>query len=351
MQNYQCKTCGAELSWDPNAGCLKCQFCDSEFQVTDFEDATATTEEVASENVQEIEYSGVGDLEDGMVVYECNNCSGTVITQETTMATVCPYCGEAISITSKSVGEFRPKLCIPFAQSKKEIMELYKKYVSKSFLTPKAFKEESVVEKIQGLFAPFYLHTLTDKAKIIFTGEKCRSSKRGYDKVTTHDVYDLGIDAEALFEKIPTDASVRLDDQLMNALEPFNYEDIKDYNPAYMAGFLAEQTDDDKASLDVRAEERAKEGMRQSARQQLSEYSSLMQQMEHHDIVDHQSDYTMLPVWMLNVKHKDKRYTFAINGQTGKVVGKLPMDKLKLALIGAGSFIVPELISVILQFM
>ena len=136
----------------------------------------------------------------------------------------------------------------------------------------------------------------------------------------------------------------------MNALEPFNYEDIKDYNPAYMAGFLAEQTDDDKASLDVRAEERAKEGMRQSARQQLSEYSSLMQQMEHHDIVDHQSDYTMLPVWMLNVKHKDKRYTFAINGQTGKVVGKLPMDKLKLALIGAGSFIVPEIIAIILQF-
>ena len=117
-----------------------------------------------------------------------------------------------------------------------------------------------------------------------------------------------------------------------------------------MGGFLAEQTDDDKPSLDVRAEERAKEGMRQSARQQLSEYSSLMQQMEHHDIVDHQSDYTMLPVWMLNVKHKDKRYTFAINGQTGKVVGKLPMDKLKLALIGAGSFIVPEIIAIILQF-
>ena len=91
--------------------------------------------------------------------------------------------------------------------------------------------------------------------------------------------------------------------------------------------------------------------MRQSARQQLSEYSSLIQQMEHHEVIGHCSEYTMLPVWMLNVKHKDKRYTFAINGQTGKVVGKLPMNKLKLALIGAGSFIVPELISVILQFM
>ena len=348
MQNYQCKHCGADLSWDPEAGCLKCQYCGNEYQVTDFEDATLTNEPIEPENIEK-EYTNVEDLSNDMVVYECQNCSGTVIAQKTTMATVCPYCGEAISITSKSVGKFRPKLCIPFSRSKKEIIDLYKKYVSQSPLVPKNFKEESTVEKIQGLFAPFYLHTLIDKAKIVFSGEKCSDRKRGYDKVTKHDVYDIGIKADALFEKIPTDASVRLDNELMNSLEPFDYTECEDYNPAYMAGFLAEQIDDDETALNERAEERAREGMRASARKQTTGYSSVTIQMEEHNIENHKKEYTMLPVWMLNVKHKNNKYTFAINGQTGKVVGKLPLDKLKLGLIGLCSFVIPEIISIVIQ--
>ena len=39
--------------------------------------------------------------------------------------------------------------------------------------------------------------------------------------------------------------------------------------------------------------------------------------------------YSLLPVWMLNIKYKDQMYKFAINGQTGKVVGEYPVDKNK----------------------
>ena len=36
--------------------------------------------------------------------------------------------------------------------------------------------------------------------------------------------------------------------------------------------------------------------------------------------------YALMPVWMLNTKYRGKDYLFAMNGQTGKIVGELPMS-------------------------
>lgn len=349
MQNYNCKNCGAVLYWDAKEECLKCEFCDSKYQPSDFEDYTNTTEEVKNEESQK-EYTNSEPAED-MSVYECKNCGGEIVTLKTTMATICPYCGEAVSITSKSVGEFRPKLCIPFKNDKNEIIKLYKNYVNSSFLTPKVFKEESTVEKIQGLFTPFYLHTIDEHTTHHFEGDKITSSRRGNDKVTTHNIYDIIVDADANFKKIPTDASKRIDDEMMEAIEPFDYNGIKEYNPAYMAGFAAEQADVEKSELENRAKKRSKDAMYEKARGSLVGYSSLVLKSDNSNINNHESDYAMLPVWLLNVKYKEKKYVFAINGQNGKVVGKLPKDKLKLFLIGAGSFLASNIvISIVSMF-
>ena len=173
---------------------------------------------------------------------------------------------------------------------------------------------------------------MKDRAIHQFEGEKTSSRKVGYDKVTTHNVYALKIDAQGEFKRVPTDASVRVDDKLMEAIEPFNYDECKPYNPAYMAGFCAEQADDNKADLDSRAETRVQQAMKEKARSAFVGYSSVKALNEDNRITQHSSEYVMMPVWLLNVKHEDKKYTFAVNGQTGKVTGKLPIDKLKLFL-------------------
>lgn len=342
MQNYNCKNCGAVLYWDVDEGCLKCEFCGMKYQPSDFEDYTDTTEEVKSEEVEQ-EYTNTEAQED-MSVYECKNCGGEIVTLKTTMATICPYCGEAVSITSKSAGAFRPELCIPFKKKKKAAMQIYKKYVDRSFLTPKKFKQENTLEKCQGLFAPFYLHTIDDHAKHRFEGERVSYRKSGDDRVTTHRVYELVMDASGRFERVPTDGSVRIDDAMMEAIEPFNYSECEAYNPAYMAGFAAEQTDDDKSRLDARAVARIEDGMRIKAQQAFSDYSTVTLKNESNDISNHTSEYVMMPVWLLNVNHNGKKYTYAINGQSGKITGKLPLDKAKLISILVGTFVASNLI-------
>lgn len=346
MQNYNCKNCGAVLFWDPKSNCLKCDFCESEYQITDFEDNTMT-EEIVKDEALDNDYVAT-EVSDDMVVYACKTCGGEVVALKTTMATICPYCGEAISITSKSVGEFRPELVIPFARTKKEIMELYKKYVSGSFLTPKIFKDEHIIEKIQGVFVPFHLHTIQNRANYEFKGETSSSSRVGYDKVTTHKVYSLKIKSRGKYNRIPTDASKNIDNALMDSLEPFSYKEIQSYNPAYMAGFVAEQLDEDEQVMKNRAAKRCFQAMEAKSKNEFSSYENITTVHNENDIEQHHAEYTMLPVWMLNVKHLDKKYLFAVNGQSGKVVGKLPIDKLKLILVGIGSFIVSDLVVALL---
>lgn len=347
MQNYSCPTCGAQLYWDATKQSLYCKYCSSSFSPDDFADATIETEGEQKQTATQDKRSDnvVVSENEEVVVYECGTCGGEVIAQKTTMATVCPYCGEAVSITNKSVGEFRPELLIPFCHEKKEAIELFKQYVNKSFLTPAPFKQDNIIEKIQGLFVPFYLHTVVDTADNTLKGEKVSHHRRGDDRVATHKVYNLSVRATGKFDKLPTDAAKGIENELMDALEPFTYNELTDYHPAYMAGFLAEQKDEELEALKERAKSRCREGMDENARKQFSGYTSVTHINKDHNFSLHEAQYVMLPVWILNVAHQGKKYRFAINGQTGKIVGKLPINWGKFAAICAGVFVAAEVLS------
>ena len=349
MQNYNCKLCGAELYWNAKTGSLKCEYCDSEYQVTDFEDATNTKEEVQDESIKEVEYINE-ELDDGMVAYECNKCSGVVVTSKTTMAEICPYCGESISITSKSVGNFRPKSLIPFKVEKKQAKQIYQDYVKKSKYTPSEFKMDNIVEKMQGLYAPFYLHNIDNQSKHEFTGEIVTRRKSGDYMISKHDVYDLKASIDCKYENLPTDGSLRLDDHMMKCVEPYDYNEIKSYNPAYMSGFLAEQTDEDEEKIDKMAKDRSKEGNHSKAKELFKKYSGVTDKNNEYNIKKHTKEYSMLPVWLLNVKYGEKKFQFAINGQTGKITGKLPLDFKKVGLVGGATFAIADVIMALLQF-
>jgi hypothetical protein len=56
-------------------------------------------------------------------------------------------------------------------------------------------------------------------------------------------------------------------------------------------------------------------------------YDSVTTEWSSVDIQNGKAKYALYPVWMLSATYKGKPYTFAMNGQTGKLVGDLPMDK------------------------
>ena len=345
MQKYECQVCGAELHWDPNAGSLKCRYCDTEYQPSDFEDKT--TEEGAEDTSAAVDkqYTSHADTSSDMLVYKCDECGAEVVASDSTMQTVCPYCGRAISITDKTAGNFRPEKLIPFAVDRAKATELLTKYTKASILTPKLFKDEHTIEKTQGLFVPFYLHSFKSKGRANIEGKNSTSHRRGDDKVTTHKVYEVNLEAQGDFQDIPTDASSKLDNALMDALEPYSYDKVQDFNPAFMAGFFAEQPDESVEITNTRAETRAKEAMDKLMLDEAGAFEEKHILTSNYKFGAKTNKYAMLPVWLMHVDWGGKKYTYAVNGETGEVVGKLPISKGTLAAILGGAFAAIQLVA------
>lgn len=366
MQKFNCKTCGAELYWDSEANCLKCEYCDSEYQVSEFEmDANeqgqaGVKSQTQSEKQSETgepqkadEYSKATDdseLED-LVVYQCSHCKAEIITARSTVATTCAFCGRAISITNKLVDEFKPDAIIPFSISEKEAKELYKKYVNSTFLTPNAFGTEAVLKKMKGIYVPFWLHSFESDSRAVIYCENVSSHRSGDDKVIDHYMYHVTVEAKGRFKDVPTDGLKHLDDTLMDAIEPFDYSKLVEFNTAYMAGYYAEEYNENDKVTRGRATERAKQTMVSKMEQEAGVYAVKRLISYDENLSEENAKYAMLPVWLLNVTYKGKEYLYAINGETGKIVGKLPISMQKLLFTISATLVGTYFITSIIRFL
>lgn len=358
MQKFNCKTCGAELYWDSEANCLKCEYCDSEYKVFEFDkekQEELLTESDITKEQQELqaadEYAKATDdseLND-LVVYQCSHCKAEIVTARSTVATTCAFCGRAISITNKLVNDFRPDAIIPFEINEKEAKEIYKKYIRSTFLTPKEFGTDGVLKKIKGIYVPFWLHSFDSDTKATIYCENITSHRRGDDKIIDHHMYQVTVDAKGSFKDIPTDGLKHLDDALMDAIEPFDYSKLAEFNPAYMAGYYAEEYNESDKVTRARATDRAKQTMRAQMEQEAGAFAVKQLRSYDEDLSQVTAKYAMLPVWLLNVTYKEKEYLYAINGETGKIVGKLPISVQKLWIAIATSMVGGYMLATIIR--
>lgn len=358
MKKYNCPNCSAELYWDAAANALKCEYCEKQYQPAELDALAAkpevskgSEEKVARETTDQDKVSDDSSKTENadLVVYSCKNCGAEVITSKTTVATTCAFCGRAISLSDKLVGEFKPDSVIPFAITEEEAKNIYKAYANKGGLTPKAFRTSSVVKKVKGVYVPFWLHSYDENAKVMIAAENTHSHRRGDDKVIDHEMFNVDMDITSSFSSIPTDGLKNLDDDLMAAIEPFDYGKLTDFNSAYMAGFYAEEYDENAAEKIVDAKERSKTANETEACNNAGPYMEKVVVSYNPTYENVESKYAMLPVWLFNVDYKEKLYQFAINGETGKVAGKLPTSIPKLALAAGGSFLGTQIIALLIR--
>ena len=146
-------------------------------------------------------------------------------------------------------------------------------------------------------------------------------------------------DAEFAFIRVPCDGSKRIDDSLMESIEPFDYKGIKPFSMSYLSGCAAEKYDVSKDSAAMRIEERINKAAEAELRRLTAVYTSLENVRLQVTYRKQQIIYALLPVWFFNYNYKGKDYSFAMNGQTGTMFGELPVSKLKCFLLGAGIFL------------
>lgn len=333
LQEFQCKYCGGRVVFDSESQNMKCQFCDSEFPLADFEKQKPLKEgDAVVESGLDSDFSiGGQEWEDeekkGMNLYVCESCGGEIIADQNMGASKCPYCENNIVMKEQFKGDLKPELIIPFKLDKEAAKNKYFKHLEGKRFLPRVFKDQNHIDEIKGVYVPFWLYDATVDASIVYeaTQEK-RWSDNNYNYVETS-YYDVRRDGNMAFERIPADASSKMPDDLMESIEPFDNKGAVPFNTAYLAGYMADKYDVEADHYQEHIRDRVKQSTKQYYRETVKGYDSVNTKRENIRIRKGEVHYAMYPVWLLNTTWNGQKFTFAMNGQTGKMVGNLPLDK------------------------
>ncbi len=313
--HYKCPNCGNDMKYDADSSRLYCEFCGREDLVEDFPE----------ENINR-------EFSDEVLEYHCDNCGANLITEEETIATNCSFCGAAMVIGDRISGDMAPSKLIPFSISKDRAQKAFKKWAGKGRLTPRGFVTADRIKNISGMYIPFWLYDLKTDGAVKGTGTKVRTYRSGDYIYTETSYYEVYRKIDLRYLKVPVDASKKMADGLMDLLEPYNYSDLKEFKPAYLAGFIAEKYDYDEQEMLPRAKAKIEDYVDSFIRSTSYQYASISFGYKDIDTKNENAYYSLLPIWMVYYDYKGKDYVFAMNGQTGKVVGKPPISKRKVLL-------------------
>ena len=328
LMEYKCPCCGGIVEFDSTIQKMKCPYCDTEFTVEEMLGKDDVLQEQQPEPQPDPDLGGMG-------VYTCKSCGGELVADENTAATHCPFCGNPVTLTGRLSGGWKPDFVIPFQKTKEDAKQALRGFAEGKKLVPKQFTSESHLDEIKGVYVPFWLYDCTYSGRVYYEAYKDTAVREGDYIVTNRDYYDADRFIELSFKDIPVDGSSRLDDALMDSMEPFDYSDIKPFRMDYLSGFFAERFDKESDEVKQRAENRMMTsalGIVDSNANIGSGYTGMVN--KGNDLVADpiHSRYVLLPVYTFDVTWGGKKYSFAMNGQTGKVVGDVPTDK-KLSLI------------------
>ncbi|MBH1941206.1 TFIIB-type zinc ribbon-containing protein [Mobilitalea sibirica] len=372
--HYKCPNCGADMAFDSETGLLRCDSCGRTDNIEKMAgekqppSGGTVTYDMSEEDKRAAEAAFEKDYEDDKdedtpahhatftgneaTEYHCKNCGAVLITDTQTTATTCNFCGAGVVLSDRLSGSLAPVKVIPFTINKAQAQEAFIKWCKKGRLTPKDFMNADRIKNITGLYVPFWLYDLNGRGEAEATCTRVHTYTRGDWIYTETKYYYVYRKVDLNYLRIPCDASKKMDDSMMDKLEPYHYDNLKDFNMPYLAGYIAEKYDYDDQKLLPRMKERVNSYVENYIRSTISGYTTVSFHRKDINIRQKRADYTLLPVWMVCYDYKQAEHNFAMNGQTGKIVGKPPLSAKRIAAwflgISTGTFAILRILTMLL---
>ena len=335
LQEYKCPCCGGAIAFDSKIQKMKCPYCDTEFEMDALKGYDA---ELQNEQTDDMEWDTSAGSEwqegetDGLRTYVCKSCGGEIVGDANMAATTCPFCDNPIVMMGQFSGALKPDLVIPFKLDKKAAKEAYYRHIKGRTFLPKAFRRENHIDEIVGIYVPFWLFDMETNALVTYDAERSRVWMSGDVEYTEHDYtetsyYSVERSGEMTFVSVPVDGSEKMADDLMESIEPFKISESVDFQTAYLSGYLADKYDVTAEQSIERANKRVKHSTEEAFAETVKGYATVTTDNSSVQFHGGKAKYALYPVWLLNTTWNGNKYTFAMNGQTGKFVGDLPVDK------------------------
>jgi len=328
LLEYECPCCGGKIEFNSKIQKPQCPYCDTVFEL----DALKGYDEALKKDTSDdMHWDAMPDNEwneeDGVAVYTCRSCAGEIVCDDTTAATACPYCGNPVVMTGKLAGGLKPDWVIPFKLDKNAAKEGLKRHLQGKRLLPKVFRDENHIDEIKGVYVPFWLFDTEADAAIRYRATRVRSwsDSRYHYTETSH--FALTREGRLGFANVPVDGSSKMANDLMESIEPYDFSEAVDFRTAYLSGYLADCYDVSAENSVERANQRIKASTEAAFAETTTGYTTVVPQHSNVKFRSGKVKYALLPVWLLTTSWNGQNYLFAMNGQTGKFVGNLPVDK------------------------
>lgn len=335
---YECPQCGADLKFDPDKQRFCCAYCRGEFtqaqlnaQYDQVEDKKAEEEQKQQQPQQPMDAEDIkkAEFEENTKLYECPTCGAEIVSDSNTAAAFCYYCHNPVILKGRVDGMYRPSRVLPFAFGKDKAVEYFNNWVKGKKYIPDDLVSAKQIEKMTGLYVPFWVADAMTRSTLHARGETVRTWTSGNYRYTNVKEFDVFRDVSVEYDGVPADGSKKIEDSLMEAIEPFDYTKTKDFDMAYLSGFFADKFDVNKESVFSRIKERMFNNNASTIESSCG-YDNLKYKQYYNNIEKLRWSYMLLPVWFMTFHYKDKVWEYAINGQTGKISGELPIDDKKL---------------------
>lgn len=330
LQEYKCPCCGGAIAFDSTLQKMKCPYCDTEFEMETLRSYDNDLKSVGADDMT-WETSAGGRWQEGetagMRVYVCKSCGGEIVGDENTAAASCPYCGNPVVMMGQFKGDLKPDYVIPFKLDKNAAKAGLAEHLKGKPFLPKVFKDQNHIDEIKGVYVPFWLFDADVHARIRYRATRVSmwsDSKYDYTETSFFSVFREG---DIAFANVPVDGAAKMADDLMESIEPFDFEDAVDFQTAYLAGYLADKYDVTAGESAERANERVRRSTESAFAATTEGYTTVVPEGGSIQLANGRAKYALYPVWILNTTWNGSQYLFAMNGQTGKFVGDLPVDR------------------------
>ncbi|WP_133015535.1 hypothetical protein [Clostridium cuniculi] len=338
---YKCPNCGAEIKFNPELQKGKCDFCLSEFTVDEIDRLNGLdNQHINKENLEQNYNKEWDNIGEKTRVYSCPRCGAEIVADNTTTATFCCYCHGPVVLSDKFNGEFKPSKVIPFKIDKDKAIENFINWSKKKWFLPSEFSSSKQLEKITGIYIPFWIVDSNVTGQMSARGKKIKTWVSGDYKYTKTDIYNIYREANLIFKNVPSNASSKMDDKIMESIEPYDSREFKEFSIAYLPGFFSEKYDKTKEQVLPLIESKIRLGTNDILRNSINGYSIVDVVGTHENFNKTSCNYALMPVWMMTYSLGSKNYIFAMNGQTGKVFGALPVSKVKIFILFLLVFII-----------
>ena len=333
---YKCPCCNAGLKFGYDVQKMTCEYCDNTFAL---ESVMAYNEQETDDDFQWQQETPASYTEADtqlLQAFSCPACGGEMVTDEQTVATFCPFCGNPAVLPGRVSGGMKPDAVIPFQTGKEDAQKAFRALCKGKLLLPKGYADDQQLEKITGIYVPFWLYSCSGDQQGRYRGIRVHHWSDSRYHYTKKDYFQLNRSAKADFVSIPMDGSAKMEDDLMESIEPYDYSRMVDFDTAYLSGYFADKYDVASDSGEERIRQRVASTLDDRINASCIGYVSVTPISKRLQVKQSCAKYVLMPVWILRSRYKDQLYTFAMNGQTGKMTGSFPICPKRSAAWFAG---------------